>query len=859
MNENFTEKAVSFLNEAGVIASSRGHQQIAPEHVLESMLGDSEGLIRNVITIAKGDADLLKQKNKELLEKKPQVSGDGAGRSYMSPDLNKIVMESSNIAKQFGDSFVTSEILFYAMLYIKSPLSDAMKASGISLTSLKNAIEEIRAGKTAQSKDAENTYQALKKYARNLTERAKSGKIDPIIGRDAEIRRVIQVLARRTKNNPVLIGEPGVGKTAIAEGLALRIVANDIPETLKNKQVFELDMGAIVAGSKYRGEFEERFKAVINEVEKSDGNIILFIDELHILVGAGASGGSMDASNLLKPALARGTIRCMGATTLDEYRKYIEKDQALARRFQPVFVGEPSEEDAISILRGIKERYEMHHGIRISDSAIIAAVKLSERYITDRFLPDKAIDIMDEAASYIKTQIDSKPESIDKLDRQILQLKIEREALKKESDEISLNRLKEVEASLVNLEKENLDLTSRWKAEKGSLEKIRELKQKIDNLKTEVLNAQRKGDLAKAGEITYSLLPAAQAELKALEEPTENTILKEEVSPETIALVVSRITGIPVDKMISGEKQKLALIEERLKERVIGQEAAITAVANAIKRSRAGISDPNKPMGSFLFLGPTGVGKTEICKTLASYLFDDEKAILRLDMSEYMEKHSVSRLLGAPPGYVGYDEGGVLTESIRRRPYQIVLFDEVEKAHPDIFNILLQVLDDGRLTDSQGRTVNFTNTIIIMTSNLGASHINTEDSIKNFDKMKESIMNVVNGFFKPEFINRIDEIIIFNRLLPENMIKIVEIQLARLIKRLSENKIDIIFTADAKEYLARKGFDEIYGARPLKRIIQSEVENILANYIIAGRISPNSTLNVSYDEAKQSLKFGIKK
>jgi ATP-dependent Clp protease ATP-binding subunit ClpB len=852
--DNFTEKATSLMNEAVVIASSRGHQQIGGEHLMEAMLNDTERLVRNLIAIAGGNGDILKAKNTELLSKKPQVSGEGMGKPYLSSELNKVISEAGNLMKQFGDAFITTEMLFYAMMFISSPLSEAIKACGIlSLANLKQAIETIRAGKSAQSKEAENTYQALKKFARNLTERAKSGKIDPIVGRDEEIRRVIQVLARRTKNNPVLIGEPGVGKTAIAEGLALRIIANDVPETLKDKEVYELDMGAIVAGSKYRGEFEERFKAVINEVENSDGKIILFIDELHILVGAGATSGSMDASNLLKPALARGTIRCMGATTLDEYRKYIEKDPALARRFQSVYIGEPSEEDAISILRGIKEKYEMHHGIRISDPAIISAVKLSEKYITDRFLPDKAIDVMDEAASHIKTQIDSKPEAIDKLDRQILQLKIEKEALKKENDDFSLNRLKELETLLIKLEKENLDLTSKWQAEKGGIAKINELKKQIDELKQEALKAQREGNLARAGEVTYDLIPKVQIELKQMEENSMGHILKEEVSPDTIALVISRITGIPVDKMMASEIQKLSQIEEKLKERVVGQDTAIKAVANAIKRSRTGLADPNKPTGSFLFLGPTGVGKTEVCKTLASFLFDDERAILRLDMSEYMEKHAVSKLIGSPPGYVGYEEGGILTESVRRRPYQIVLFDEVEKAHPDIFNLLLQVLDDGRLTDSQGRTVNFTNTIVIMTSNLGASHISSKEA-----NDAQKIMTAVQNFFKPEFINRIDEIVIFNRLRLENMLGITEIQLKRLQKRLEANKIEVNFDISAKEYLANKGFDEIFGARPLKRVIQSEVENFLANQMIAGKISPNSKINITAKEG-EGLKFALRK
>ncbi len=848
MQDKFTEKAILLLNDAGIIASSKSHQQIASEHLLESMLLDNEGLIRSIITMAGGRADELKLKNAELLSQKVQVSGEGAGKPYIGSELNKIITESQSIAGQFGDTFISTEVLFYAMLFIPSKVSEIIKSSGITVANLKMAIQEIRAGRNVQSKEAEGAYKALQKYARNLTALAKSNKIDPIIGRDEEIRRVVQVLARRTKNNPVLIGEPGVGKTAIAEGLALRIVANDVPDTLKNKEVFELDMGAIVAGSKYRGEFEERFKAVINEVEKSEGEIILFIDELHILVGAGATGGSMDASNLLKPALARGALRCMGATTLNEYRKYIEKDQAFARRFQAVFVGEPSEEEAIAILRGIKDKYEMHHGIRISDPAIISAVKLSEKYITDRFLPDKAIDIMDEAASHIKTQIDSKPEAIDKLDRQILQLKIEREALKKESDEFSLNRLKEVELILADLEKQNLDLTTKWQLEKGAIANINSLKKRLDDLKTEEAQAKRDGNLAKAGEITYGLLPKAKEELKKLEESSSKSILKEEVTGDTIALIVSRITGIPIDKMMASEMQKLLQIEAKLKERVVGQDDAITAVSNAIKRARVGISDPNKPAGSFLFLGPTGVGKTEVCKTLANYLFDDEKAIFRIDMSEYMEKHSISRLIGSPPGYVGYEEGGILTESIRRRPYQVILLDEVEKAHPEVFNILLQVLDDGRLTDSQGRTVNFTNTIIIMTSNLGSNNLNAS---------KDEVMRAVNSFFKPEFINRIDEIVFFNRLKPENMVGITEIQLSNLAKRLQDSKIELIFEPSAKEYLAHKGFDEIFGARPLKRIIQNEVENALANLILEGKLLQGSKLQISYKEGESSLLFKI--
>lgn len=843
MNDNLTDKASAILQESIVIAQGRAHQQARPEHLIEAMLTDRDGLIRNISIIAGGNVELLKVKNKEELDKIPSVTGDGVGQVYLSQESSKVLTEAKTLATQSGDQFVTVERIFEAILFVGGKAAENMKFCGINLKTLRSAILEVRAGKTASSKDAENVYQSLKKYAKNITDLAKNGKIDPIIGRDEEIRRTIQVLSRRSKNNPVLIGEPGVGKTAIVEGLAVRIINEDVPESLKGKQLYELDMGAVVAGAKYRGEFEERFKAIIDEVDKSDGNIILFIDELHILMGAGASGGAMDASNLLKPALARGTLRCIGATTLDEYRKHIEKDPAFARRFQSVFVGEPTEEDAIAILRGIKARYESHHGIKISDSAIIASVKMSNRYITDRFLPDKAIDVMDEAASRIKMQVDSKPEVIDNLERIMIQLKIEREALKKETDEISKARLIALEPELNEIEKTVLDLMSKWKSEKSKLDIIKQLKNKIDKTQTELQNAQRQGNLARAGEITYGELPKLQSELKSLESVAEKSMLKEQVTAEDIAYVISKITGIPVDRMIAGEKQKLIGIEVNLQKRVIGQDHALQSIANAIRRSRAGLSDPNRPMGSFLFLGPTGVGKTEICKSLAEFLFDDEKAILRIDMSEFMEKHAVARLIGAPPGYVGYDQGGVLTESVRRRPYQIVLFDEVEKAHQDIFNILLQVLDDGRLTDSQGNLVNFANTIIIMTSNLGSEYINRDDS----KEMKENVMKVVHGFFRPEFLNRIDEIVFFNRLAQENMLGIVEIQLSRLAKRLLEHNINIKFDKVAKEYLAHKGFDEVYGARPLKRLIQTEIENLLANELLNGTIAPDSQIVIGFD------------
>jgi ATP-dependent Clp protease ATP-binding subunit ClpB len=850
MQDYLTEKALSLLNEASLIASSRGHQQIELEHLIDSMLCDPENLIRTLVVSSQGNVDILKTENDLLLQNKVQVSGN-IGKVYLSQEMNKIIHESKNIMKSFGDSFVSAEILLYTICNVPNSVSSILKKANINVKNLKECIMKLRSGKSVNDKNAEQNYQALKKYAKNLTQIAKIGKLDPIIGREDEISRVIQVLSRRTKNNPVLIGEPGVGKTAIAEGLAVRIIEDDVPESLRNKEVYELDLGAMIAGSKYRGEFEERFKALINEVESSDGNIILFIDELHILVGAGATGGSMDASNMLKPALARGTLKCLGATTLNEYRKYIEKDTALARRFQSVFIAEPNEEDAISILRGIKEKYEIHHGIRISDSAIIASVKLSQKYISDRFLPDKAIDIMDEAASYVKTQIDSKPEEINKLEKQILKLKIEKEALKNEKDSHSILRLKNIENELRDLEKLNLNLTSKWKIEKTRIERANKLKKEIDDLKQSAINAQKKGDLSKAGEITYSLLPKAIKELEDIEN-NFSQIVKEEVNPDVISVIVSKITGIPVDKMLQTEREKLINIENKLKERVVGQDEAIKSISNSIKRARAGLADPNKPSGSFLFLGSTGVGKTEVCKTLASYLFDDEKAILRIDMSEYMEKHSVSKLIGSPPGYVGYEEGGLLTESVRRRPYQIILLDEVEKAHPDVFNILLQVLDDGRLTDSLGRTVNFTNTIIIMTSNLGASA-----EILDNQKLKDHIMKSVNTFFKPEFINRIDEIVIFNKLKPENMLDITEIQLNKLVLRLYEQKIYIQFKPAAKEYLAKKGFDEIFGARPLKRLIQTEVENELANLLIEDKISADSKLEVDFNSSKNKLIFNV--
>ena len=850
--ENFTDKLTSIIEESSVVAMSQQHQKIMPEHILLAMLSDGDNIVRNLVTIAGGNASLLEAKTRDEIAKLPQVSGSGSGTPSLSQEAGGLISEAKNLAKAAGDSFVTTERFFEAMISApNSRVSALIQSCGIAINALRKAINEIRADKPATSKQAEQSYQSLQKYAKNLTELAKKGKIDAIIGRDEEIRRTMQILSRRTKNNPVLIGEPGVGKTAIAEGLAMRIVNGDVPEGLKNKQVYELDMGAVIAGAKYRGEFEERFKAIINEAEKSSGNLILFIDEMHTIMGAGAAGGAMDASNLLKPALARGLIKCIGATTLDEYRQHIEKDPAMARRFQAVYVGEPNEDEAISILRGIKEKYELHHGVKLSDNAIIAAVKMSIRYITDRFLPDKAIDLIDEAASRLKMQIDSKPEPIEKFERRIMQLKIEREALRKETDEGSIARLAKIEEELKKLESDCLDLTNRWKGEKTKIERIKKLKNKVDELQKELEVSQRAGNLARAGQIAYGDLPKIKKEIADMEGGSEGTMLREVVTADDISSVVAKITGIPLDKMMQGEKQKLLTVENKIRERVVGQDKAIASVANAIRRSRAGISEEHRPMGSFLFLGPTGVGKTELTKALAEFLFDDEKAMLRIDMSEYMEKHAVARLVGAPPGYVGYEQGGELTEAVRRRPYQVILFDEVEKAHKDIFNILLQVLDDGRLTDGQGRTVNFSNTIIIMTSNLGAEYINNEDSGSNFAKMKELVLMQVKTFFRPEFINRIDEVIFFNRLSREFMDGIVAIQLKNLQKRLLAKGIEIDFDKSLTSYLADEGFDPVFGARPLKRVIQDKIQNQLANFILSGKVKEHSKIKAIFEPSKE--------
>jgi len=841
--DKFTERSRGFIQAAQTIAMRENHQRLAPEHLLKALMDDEEGLAANLITRSGGDVAAVRSAVDASVAKIPQVTGD-AGQVYLDNNTAKVVDEAEKIAKKAGDSFVPVERLLTALAVIKSKAKDALDAGGVTAMNLNAAINDIRKGRTADSASAEDSFEALAKYARDLTEAAEQGKIDPIIGRDEEIRRAMQVLSRRTKNNPVLIGEPGVGKTAIAEGLALRIIDGDVPESLRNKKLMALDMGALIAGAKYRGEFEERLKAVLKEIETAAGEIILFIDEMHTLVGAGKSDGAMDAANLIKPALARGELHCIGATTLDEYRKYVEKDAALARRFQPLMVEEPTVSDTVSILRGIKEKYELHHGVRIADAALVAAATLSHRYITDRFLPDKAIDLMDEAASRLRMQVDSKPEELDALDRQILQLQIEAEALKKEDDKASVDRLEKLEKELADLQDRASEMTVKWQAERDKLEGTRELKERLDRARAELDIAKREGNLAKAGELSYGVIPDLERKLSDAEE-NEDLMVEEAVRPEQIAEVVERWTGIPTSKMLEGERDKLLRMEDELGKRVIGQRSAVTAVANAVRRARAGLNDENRPLGSFLFLGPTGVGKTELTKAVAEYLFDDEHAMVRIDMSEFMEKHAVSRLIGAPPGYVGYDEGGVLTEAVRRRPYQVILFDEVEKAHPDVFNVLLQVLDDGVLTDGQGRTVDFKQTLIILTSNLGAQSLSQLPDGADASDAKRDVMDAVRAHFRPEFLNRLDETIIFDRLAREDMAGIVSIQLGLLAKRLAGRNITLDLDDAALKWLADEGYDPVFGARPLKRVIQRALQDQLAEMILAGDVMDGDAISVS--------------
>ena len=837
--EKFTERARGFLQAAQTIAAREQHQRLTPEHLLKALMDDDQGMAANLIRRAGGAPERVTQAVDLAVGKQAKVSGD-AGQVYTDQSLVRVLDEAEKLAQKAGDSFVPVERVLMALAMVKSPAKDALDAGAVSAQALNGAINDIRKGRTADSASAEDNYEALKKYARDLTEDARQGRLDPVIGREEEIRRTIQVLARRTKNNPVLIGEPGVGKTAVVEGLAQRIINGDVPESLRDKKLMSLDMGALIAGAKYRGEFEERLKAVLQEITSAEGGIIMFIDEMHTLVGAGKADGAMDASNLLKPALARGELHCVGATTLDEYRKHVEKDAALARRFQPVFVSEPTVEDTVSILRGLKEKYELHHGVRVADSALVAAATLSNRYITDRFLPDKAIDLVDEASSRLRMQVDSKPEELDEIDRRLIQLKIEREALKKETDTASKDRLAKLDKEIAGLEEESGAMTARWQADKEKLQASQTLKTELDAARIQLEKLQRAGDLARAGELAYGRIPELERKLKEIEAAedadSQRLMASETVTPDNIAQVVSRWTGIPVDKMLEGERDKLLRMEEMIASRVVGQEEAVHAVSTAVRRARAGLQDPNRPMGSFMFLGPTGVGKTELTKALASFLFDDEAAMVRIDMSEFMEKHSVARLIGAPPGYVGYEEGGVLTEAVRRRPYQVILFDEIEKAHGDVFNVLLQVLDDGRLTDGQGRTVDFRNTLIIMTSNLGAEFLVNQPEGADSDAVSEQVMAVVRAHFRPEFLNRLDEIILFHRLKKEQMGAIVDIQMERLQKLLADRKITLSLDDEARTWLADKGYEPAYGARPLKRVIQKHVQDPLADLILKGEV-----------------------